>query len=56
MAVEPLDHETHKDLPQDIRDTMDLIRDHLSEIKQENRDHYKEVREILIEIARNTES
>jgi hypothetical protein len=55
MAVEPLDRETHKDLLVEIRDTLDLIRDHMAEVKDENRKHHKEVREILLEIAKNTE-
>jgi hypothetical protein len=55
MAVEPLDNETHKEFLVEIRDALDLIKDHLAEIKEQDREHYKEVREILIEIAKNTE-
>jgi hypothetical protein len=55
LMADPLDHETHKEFLVEIRDALDLIKDHLAEIKEQDREHYKEVREILAEIAKNTE-
>jgi hypothetical protein len=58
MAVEPLNHEIHKDLLEQIRDHLSEVQDYMASVDGKLTDQkafQKEVLELLREIAHNTE-